>query len=502
MVAARCFSMTCQLIGLSLLTTMTQALQFHAVSLSLFSFFFLILMTSVMTSGIFTMWIVFWLFTYVIFILIVRALFIHPVHRRISSSGSKIIAACFCICSICCIFTLVVLKSDFCTCSNISSKTLEGREPGDPCQGTCRLRSAGYLTVVASGLWLVAAATVVQFGVQPPIICQEGTSMEIFGHYPRNSLISRAMSLKQRMATRVKRTAAYVSKVGRSTVDSVDDVETEDDQEHEPEDPRTSCQKACWDFRVTPRSRKEKRAFWCFRGMLGVLIGTYTFLVSILIGTRVESTNAAKAPDTSMNFITDVVCSFDALDPFQPFKTFLTKEASVAAGYQVAHCGECGDCSNPYDIQKYVETRETIAKSAKNCGATTVFKGYDDLVQCLEDQIGFQQKCTECWADNMITTAEKCMFTCMLTLFTGFMSNNNVPGAGDEGWLNQCLFCDEKMSGPAFVTCSGVARRRLGIVSEIERNPEEQCRNMDVVWVDVDWSSVFPENEEYFDISI
>jgi hypothetical protein len=71
----------------------------------------------------------------------------------------------------------------------------------------------------------------------------------------------------------------------------------------------------------------------------------------------------------------------------------------------------------------------------------------------------------------------------MRTLFTGFMSNNNVPGAGDDGWLNQCLQCDEKLSGPAFVTCSGVARRRLGIESEIERNPEEQCPAVDVDWV-------------------
>jgi hypothetical protein len=71
----------------------------------------------------------------------------------------------------------------------------------------------------------------------------------------------------------------------------------------------------------------------------------------------------------------------------------------------------------------------------------------------------------------------------MRTLFTGFMSNNNVPGAGDDGWLNQCLQCDEKLSGPEFVTCSGVARRRLGIASEIERNPEEQCPIVDVDWV-------------------
>jgi hypothetical protein len=71
----------------------------------------------------------------------------------------------------------------------------------------------------------------------------------------------------------------------------------------------------------------------------------------------------------------------------------------------------------------------------------------------------------------------------MKTLFTGFMSNNNVPGAGTQGWLNQCVQCDERRSGTEFVTCSGVARRRLGIKSDIERDPEEQCSLVDVDWL-------------------
>lgn len=82
------------------------------------------------------------------------------------------------------------------------------------------------------------------------------------------------------------------------------------------------------------------------------------------------------------------------------------------------------------------------------------------------------------------------LFTCMKTLFTGFMSDNNIPGAGQQGWLNHCLQCDEKRSGTAFVTCSGVARRRLGISSEIERNPEQQCST-----VDVNWLTYFGDNE-------
>jgi hypothetical protein len=48
------------------------------------------------------------------------------------------------------------------------------------------------------------------------------------------------------------------------------------------------------------------------------------------------------------------------------------------------------------------------------------------------------------------------------------------------------------MSGPAFVQCSGVARRRLGVVSEIKRNPAEQCRNTDIDWVNTNLTELFP----------
>ena len=206
------------------------------------------------------------------------------------------------------------------------------------------------------------------------------------------------------------------------------------------------------------------------------------------IGSRVENTNAAKAPDTSYNFITEVVCGIHLQDPSGPLVTFPTKQDAIDAGYQVAHCGACGQCSNVEDIKIYVDTRETIAKTSKKCGVNVVLGSYEDVVDCLEDGIGFSRECTECWADNMVSTARHCLFTCMTVLFTGFMARNNVEGAGDRGWLNQCLFCDEKLSGPAFVTCSGVARRRLGIKSEIERNPEEQCTKVEFDWLDVDWS--------------
>jgi len=49
--------------------------------------------------------------------------------------------------------------------------------------------------------------------------------------------------------------------------------------------------------------------------------------------------------------------------------------------------------------------------------------------------------------------------------------------ADKDGNLNECIMCDEVMSGPIFKYFSGRSRRNSGIVSEITR-PEEQIYEM------------------------
>ena len=73
--------------------------------------------------------------------------------------------------------------------------------------------------------------------------------------------------------------------------------------------------------------------------------------------------------------------------------------------------------------------------------------------------------------------------TCMTTLITGIAMSYNIIAIGNEIWLNQSIFCDEKLSGPDLIQCSGVARRRLGLTNDIERNPDEQCKSTGVVRV-------------------
>lgn len=559
--AARFFSMAVQLLGLAILAVLTQALQFHAASWTVGGILGLTFAVSVtLTDGLFNLWIFFFLFTYVIIVLIVRFLFIHPIHRRISQRGTRIIAYVCDFCALSSFLTLIVLRSNFCRCVNITYETLSGREPGAPCDGHCYLDVTGGLFIVAGVLWLVTAFCVRRYGVQPKELKQRrnlgetnSTIHSLYANFPRGSITTRAtlagksiVSGAQSLGVGTMRTAnSFLPRISsfesihrleaensdsnkdedesnqnmfldeekedssRSIVNTETNpqsfqqnsaIETESNdkaldspQDDEP-DSRSCCKKCCFDYRVPSRSRKEQCFFWFFRFSIGILIFFYVLIVIFMIGSYIENVDAAREPDTSFNFITDDVCAFNADDPSQLFVTYDSKEEAVLANMTVAHCGACGVCSNPHDIRTYVDTRKTVAILAKQCGSTAVLGTYQELTDCLMGKIGFTLGCTECWSDNLINTAEYCLFTCLKTTLTGLAATNNVIGLGKTVWLNQCIFCDEKQSGPEFVQCSGVARRRLGIVSEIERDPAELCTSSDVDWVNADWSEIFPDS--------
>jgi hypothetical protein len=479
LVTARVMSMAAMMLGLAMLATMSQAMQYHIVSWGIGVVFFVVFITSLSTTSNFNVWVVFWWFTYVILVLIVRALFIHPVHRRISPRGSKYIAICMIMCMIFNVLTLVVLSSDYCTCDSLTAGELEGRVIGDPCDRQCHLSSAGYLMIAGAAFWLFAAIATQKIGVQPEVLHDNPTTTgSMYGGFVTKSITTR--------------TKDFARKLTRSR----DEGDQQEGEHQEGEDGRatrprrTRCQRLCCDFRVKERSRLEKWLYWLFRIALFILMLIYLFILVISIGSRTENLNAERAPDTSPNFILDPVCAFDPLDTTAQFDTFPTADEAREANMTIAHCGPCALCSNMPDIKTYIVTRKTIADTVKTCGPISLLGTYDALVKCLEDRVHLSHDCTICWANNMKSTGRQCLFTCMKTLFTGFMNDNNVPGAGQQGWLNHCLQCDEKLSGNGFVTCSGVARRRLNISSEIERHPEQQCST-----VGLDWLTYF-DNEE------
>lgn len=234
---------------------------------------------------------------------------------------------------------------------------------------------------------------------------------------------------------------------------------------------------------TSPNLCRIERVCWYIVTLFEFLI------VVVLIGSYFENKSAAMAPNTSYNFVTDVVCAFDKSSG--EFETFDSPQQAQKAGFVVAHCGACGECSNPSDIERYVETRNTVADQAKKCSMQAIFGSDEELLDCLESEIGFTRSCTTCWAENMRNTAKHCMWTCLSSTLTGTAANNTIEDAKDYDWLNQCVFCDEKHSGPAFVECSGVARRRLGIPSEFKRNPLEVCTMVQVDYLDDDWKQIF-----------
>lgn len=483
---ARFASMLAILLGLALTAVLSQALQFHAATWIVGFVIVLLFLISASTTSRFNLWTCFFLFSYVILLLTVRFMIIHPIPRKISARGKRLISFFSFINGILSYLTLVSLRSNYCTCKNITTERLEGRDPGQPCDShNCQLGIAGWSIILAGALWLALSITVMKFGVQSQVLKNDSHRESTDAHYPVDSVRTRIIH----SGTRVRRGIRNI--IWPASASSSKGQEFAVDQMEE--DPRTVYQRICCDYRVKPRNRKQKIGYCLFRSLMASIFTMYGFILFLFIGTYVENKNAQRAPSTINSFVTNTVCAFDPHDPFTPFQSFGTKQEAVLAGYEVAHCGECAYCSNPHDIIRYIETRKTVAESAKKCSMKAIFGSDGDLSNCLEDQIGFTRDCTDCWAENMRTTFQKCILTCIHTVFTGYMVSNNVQGAGN--WLNNCILCDERQSGPAFVECSGVARRRLGIISEIERNPAEQCRNVDIQWETVDIDAVFSRNE-------
>jgi hypothetical protein len=526
--AARALSMTAMILGISLLTAMSQALKCHFVNWGVGLALFALFITALARSYEYNVWTIFFFLLYVVLVLIVRSIFVHPVLRAISSRGSKYIAFLLILNSALTILTLLVLNSDFCQCYRLIDKKLEGGfDPSlDPCENTCEFGPAGISIIFGAAAWLLAGLAVVEFGVQPKDFVKEESAR--FGGFGQGSSTTKALEdiLK---ATKVPKKVTEISKFGapqavdlgkkvtthatlivghlsetnafeECVVGPMDGEENDcrgelpakkEDLQRILEDKDddfqwTSCQKICCDFRVTERTKKEKTLFWCFRFVLVAVYALFAFSVVMLVGSRYENGVAESSPSTTPSFVTNVTCAFNPLHPRASFMTYTSPEAAAMDNMAIAHCGPCGYCSNIEDIKAFVTTRKTVTAELKKCGKTAVIGTTDNLHDCVKDKVGFTDDCRTCWVENIECNAKRCLFSCMMTLFTGSLHQNSVPQAGDIGSLNRCLNCDEKRCGTSFVTCSGVARRRLGIRSDIERHPDELCPH-----VKFDWTTYF-----------
>lgn len=146
---------------------------------------------------------------------------------------------------------------------------------------------------------------------------------------------------------------------------------------------------------------------------------------------------------------------------------FPSREEAETQGYTVTHQGKCGACSNLQDLAIYLE--RDLTQPVRKCGMWNVIT-HSKVKKCLL-KIGFSEQCAEVWTWNTLNTYHECFWTCIYSWI------KNEPLNKPDGSLNDCIQCDEDISGPIFKYESGRTRRNSGIRSEIDR-PGDQVYNI------------------------
>lgn len=134
------------------------------------------------------------------------------------------------------------------------------------------------------------------------------------------------------------------------------------------------------------------------------------------------------------------------------------------AGAIVTHTGACGLCSSLEDLAAYVANPD-LTGPVRDCGIRGAFGPPEEHRACLE-ALGFTPPCAEIWRYNTLHTREACLDVCLELL--------DAPYHAPDGTLNDCLQCDEDVSGPVFKAVAGRTRRNSGL-------PSALCRPCDTV---------------------
>ena len=248
---------------------------------------------------------------------------------------------------------------------------------------------------------------------------------------------------------------------------------------------------------------KEKSHSRSLKKILGVLIvGILTvgclFLLVVHIGAKHQADRTFRLLETVQRqlysgFAEGEVCAFDDRGPASNIITFANKDAAHEAGYKVLHCGACGACSTWENLRIEWATRNYLAAESARCAKKSLLGGQGAVTSCLEQPpITFQGECAKCWTRAIECTKKNCAFIFLQSQLMDTASDYHVADGSVTSVVCEEAHC-ELEDGPGsgrmgFAECSGATRRRMNIVSSIERPEWQQCSI-----VDVDYAELFGE---------
>ena len=167
---------------------------------------------------------------------------------------------------------------------------------------------------------------------------------------------------------------------------------------------------------------------------------------------------------------TGTVCAIHVMEDGYRLQTYGFPDTAVEDGAIITHRHHCGTCSSLQDLAVYVANPDLTTPTRKCARKSDL----TEIANCME-QLGFTRPCAETWAYNAANTRSRCKKTCVRTygplrLAIGLYTADNNQA---DGSLNDCLACDETLSGPGFQFTAGRTRRGSGLPSAIQRGVNE-----------------------------
>jgi hypothetical protein len=156
----------------------------------------------------------------------------------------------------------------------------------------------------------------------------------------------------------------------------------------------------------------------------------------------------------------------DSKREFYILKNFSTMAEIANSKAYLTHKGACGRCSTLQDLSVYMNYHNLTAPVRK-CGIKG-FLNKEWNIKCLM-KLGLTLPCSQIWFFNSKNTRKKCLKPCL----KDWKEPYNVPSesACPNCTLNDCLACDEEISGPIFKKVAARTRRDSGLTSAIWRPP-------------------------------